>query len=121
MSNSPDFIEYLIEQLSALGFIHTKRMFGAHGLYLDERMFGLMADDTLYLKVDEENRATFEAEDLGPFQFQTKNGVSSVMSYYEAPSAALDDVDILLEWSRIGIEAALRAPAPKKRAKAKRK
>lgn len=115
MANSSDFIAYLTEQLSVLGFIHTKRMFGVQGLYLDDIMFGLVSEDGLYLKVDDKSRATFEAEDLGPFQYETKNGVTSVLSYYEAPSAALDDTDVLLDWSRLGIEAALRAPAKKKR------
>lgn len=120
MANSADYIEYLIEQMAELGFIEAKRMFGGHGIYCDGRMFGLVADDTLFLKVDAQNRALFEAEELEPFRFEKKDGEVAVMSYWEAPGAALDDQDILLEWARYGVEAALRAPVKPKKPRKKR-
>lgn len=115
MANSADYIDYLVEQCAPLGFIEAKRMFGGHGLYCGERMFGLVADDVLYLKVDDTSRDAFEAEALQPFRYEKSGGVAAVMSYYECPSAALDDQEILLEWSRLGIEAAMRAPLKKKK------
>lgn len=121
MANSADYIEYLVEQMSSLGFIEAKRMFGGHGIYCDGRMFGLIAGDTLYLKVDPQNKPLFEAEALEPFRYEKKDGDVAVMSYWEAPGAALDDQDILLEWARYGIEAALRAPVKAKNPRRKTK
>ncbi|MEO0412638.1 MAG: TfoX/Sxy family protein [Pseudomonadota bacterium] len=117
MGNSADYIAYLIDTLEPLGFIQSRAMFGGHGLYFDGRMFALVADDTLYLKVDDQNRAAFEAEGLDPFRYPKKDGEQAVMAYYQAPSAALDDTDILLDWARLGIEASMRAPAKKKKRK----
>lgn len=121
MSNSSDYIDYLVEHLAPIGLVTARSMFGGHGIYCDGRMFGLVAQDVLYLKVDDINRAHFEAKGLGPFRYEKAGGAAAVMSYYECPSAALDDQDILLEWARLGMEAALRAPAkPKKRRKSKK-
>lgn len=121
VANSADYIEYLIENLGPLGFVSAKRMFGGHGIYCDDRMFGLVASDVLFLKVDDTSRAVFEAECLEPFRFDKADGSVAVMSYYECPGAALDDQEVLLEWAQLGIEAALRAPAKKKKPAAKKK
>lgn len=51
----------IIESLQALGDVRPKRMFGGHGLFLDGLMFALVADDMLYFKTDDRNRADFEA------------------------------------------------------------
>lgn len=121
MTNSPDYLQYLVEQLAPIGFVEAKSMFGGHGIYCDGRMFGLVAQDDLYLKVDDTTRSQFEAEGLEPFRYEKASGVAAVMSYYECPGAALDDQDSLLEWARLGFEAALRAPAKRKKPRKKKK
>ena len=45
-----DFMDYLHEVLADFGPITTRRMFGAHGIYRDGLMFGLLAQGCLYLK-----------------------------------------------------------------------
>lgn len=114
MSN--DYIEYLKEVLSPLGEITSRAMFGGHGIYHDGLMFGLVADETLYLKVDKENKADFEAEDLGPFMYE-KNGKPMPMSYFMAPEAIYDDPDAAKHWAQLAYDAALRNRKPKKKAK----
>ena len=59
-----EFVAFVVESLRPLGPVSARRMFGGHGIFLDGVMFGLIADDQLYLKADEENRAAYEAEDL---------------------------------------------------------
>lgn len=73
-----------------------------------------MADDTLYLKVDDVSRADFEREGLQPFRYERTDREVAVMSYYQPPAAAIDDRDLLCEWARKGIEAAARAATNKK-------
>ena len=50
------FISYLLELLAPFGNVRAKKMFGGHGIFKDELMFGLVADETLYLKADDGNR-----------------------------------------------------------------
>lgn len=114
MSKSPTpFVSMCVDVLGeALGSVAARSMFGGWGLYREGRMFGLIAGDTLYLKVDDKNRALFEAEGLGPFVYDGKNKPVS-MSYFEVPPEALDDPSAMRPWALSAYEAALRASAPK--------
>jgi DNA transformation protein len=56
MTLSADFLAYVLEQLAGLGGVSSRRMFGGAGLYCDEFFFALIADDVLYLRVDDSNR-----------------------------------------------------------------
>ena len=53
MTTTSDFIAFVVEQLSGLGPVRAKRMFGGAGVYCDAVMFALISDDTLYFKADE--------------------------------------------------------------------
>jgi len=102
------YIEYLLEQLMPLGLVRARRMFGGYGLFLDGLMFGLVAAEELYLKVDEVNRPAYEARGLEPFSYTAKNRPVS-LSYYRAPEEALEDSELLSEWAGEAFAAALRA------------
>ncbi len=114
------FVAYLLDLLvgdatSGLGRPSARAMFGGHGLYLGERMVGLVAADVLYLKTDATTRAEFEAAGSRPFEFQSSARAKPVvMSYWEAPADALEDADALRHWLELAHGAALRAAAAKK-------
>lgn len=123
MSSSNDFIDHVRELLTPVGSVAVKRMFGGHGVYLDGLFVAILADDELYLKVDDLTRADFEAEDCAPFIY-TKNGKDMAMSFHRAPGEAMDAPHLMQPWARRALEAALRArsakPEPKKKAAAKK-
>lgn len=112
-------MDYLAERLEPLGAVTWRRMFGGAGVYSDGLFFAIVADDQLYLKVDDQTRAAFEAEGLEPFTYETAKGVKGVMSYHAAPDGALDDDETLLEWSQMALGAALRATRKKAKKPAK--
>jgi DNA transformation protein len=87
-------------------------MFGGYGIYLDGIMFALVADDTLYLKVDDESRSEFAAAALEPFRY-SKKGKTYEMSYHAAPEDALESAELLRDWARKGVAAAMRAARAK--------
>lgn len=99
--------------LTPLGAFRARPMFGGHGLYLDDLMFGLIFDARLYLKADDESRPAFERENSEPFVYDSGKGCVST-SYWLCPPAALKDTAKLRAW--VG-----RAHAAAKRVKAKRK
>lgn len=109
MASGDSFIPYLLELLKDFGPVHAKKMFGGHGLFKEGRMFALVADDTLYIKADDHNRARFEAGHLERFMFE-RHGKQVAMSYYMPPESALEDPEVLLEWAMLGYEAAKRTP-----------
>ncbi len=109
MSNSPDFIAHVLEIMRPTAAATARRMFGGHGVYVDDRMCALIADDVLYLKVDAVDRPRFELAGLGPFVYARRGGERAVMSYHRAPDDALDSAAAMSEWLRLAIGAALRA------------
>jgi DNA transformation protein len=50
MPVSKNFIAYVLEQLTRIGGMESRRMFGGVGLYAGGLFFGLLDDDTLYLR-----------------------------------------------------------------------
>lgn len=108
---SADFVAWCQELLAPLGRIRARRMFGGHGLYADEVFVAIIAGEQLYLKVDESSRAEFVAAGCHPFEYQTAQGGRGVMSYYSAPTEAMDAPGAMLPWARLALAAALRARA----------
>lgn len=109
-----DFVEYLSEVFVEFGPITSRKMFGGYGIYHDGLMFGLVADEQLYLKVDAESKPEFLERGLEPFRFEMKGKVGE-MSYHAAPEEIFDDPALAREWAVRGFEAALRAKKPKPR------
>jgi DNA transformation protein len=97
MAVSNDFLEYIRDQLREWGQISVRRMFGGAGLYRDGKMFGLVADDVIYLKVDDTNREKYEAAGSGPLKpFKDQN---TVLSFYEVPPDIFESPVELIEWA----------------------
>jgi DNA transformation protein len=108
VSLSEAFKEQVQDLLHGLGPIQFRRMFGGAGVYREGLIFGLVDEDVLYLKVDGENRAAFEAAGSRPFTY-TREGREQPLSYWRMPDAGLDDPDEALHWARLALEAAHRA------------
>jgi DNA transformation protein len=114
MAKSSEFVDFVLECLQPLRGVSARRMFGGSGIYKDGVMFALIAHDTLYLKVDDGNRAAYEAAGLPYFTYADK-GKPIRMPYCEAPPEGFDDPEILCAWARDAFAAALRAKTPKRR------
>jgi DNA transformation protein len=97
MPVTDSFIAFVVEQLEGAGAITTKRMFGGVGIYAGDLFFALLSRDVLYLKVDDSNRADFEAAGTGPFSPYGPDG--ETMQYYEVPAEVLEDADELCRWA----------------------
>ena len=115
MVASDAFSEFLIEQLALLGRITMRRMFGKTGVFCDGLMLGMVADNTLYFRVDDDNRAIFkEAESFPPLNYE-KQGRSIDLSFWRAPERLFDEPDELLTWARAALAAARRVAAKRAR------
>ena len=113
MKKHDEFIDYLLELMQPLGPVSAKAMFGGYGIYIDELMFALVADDVLYFKTDAANRPDFERRELPPFRYHRK-GKPYNMSYSEAPAEVFDDADAMQQWANGAISAALTIRKPDK-------
>lgn len=113
MTVNADFLAYVLDQLAALAGVSSRRMFGGAGLYCDEFFFGLISDDTLYLRVDDSNRADYTTRGAAPFRPYADRPELS-MSYFEAPAEVLEDARLLAEWARRSVAVAQRSPPREK-------
>lgn len=99
-----EFVEYALRQLQVLGPVVARKMFGGHGLYCDERMFGVIDNDALYLKVDAVSRLDYVAAGMGPFA--PLPGKKAMEGYYELPLDVLESREKLAQWGRKALAAA---------------
>ena len=108
-----DFVLHVCELLAPLGEVRPKRMFGGWGFYVDDTFMAIIASDTLWFKVDDGNRAEYEAAESQPFrQYADRD---TTMSYWQVPVDVLDDRRAIVEWGRRAIAAAERARKSKMR------
>jgi DNA transformation protein len=97
MTISKGFLEYVLDQFSAWGEVTVRKMFGGAGLYRDGKVFGLVADNVAYLKVDETNKDKFLVAGSSPFKpFPNK---PTILSYFEIPPDVLENLGELIEWA----------------------
>ena len=102
MSVSDEFLDYVVDQLSDWGRVSVRKMFGGAGLYLEGVMFGLIADDAAYLKVDDSNRDDFVK--AGTSAFKPYPDKAGAMSYYEIPPEVLENRDELSGWAQRSLD-----------------
>src|SRR5512138_1251689 len=95
MPVSQEYLDYIIDQLRSFGTVTAKRMFGGAGLYREGKVFGLVAEDVVYFKVNDGNRKDYTDAGMGPF----KPFGSYAMGYYEVPADVLEDPDELALWA----------------------
>ncbi len=105
MAFTAEYRDWVLEQLRYVGPVTARSMFGGAGLYLDGLFFALIAEDTLYLKVDGSNRGDFEAAGTGPFRPYVDG---RAMQYYEVPADVLEDPDRLRGWAEKALAVARR-------------
>ena len=121
MVASNSFAEFLREQLGSLGPVTMRRMFGKTGVFCDGVMIGMVRDNTLYFRVDDDNRAAFkEASSFPPLNYEKKGGPID-LSFWRAPERLFDEPDELITWARAALAAAQRVAATRERAAAPRR
>lgn len=123
MSSAREFALEVAEKITGLGPITVRRFFSGAGLVADEVQFAFVLGGSLYLKVDDEFRATFEALGAKPFVYEGKRKPVTISSYYETPEDVIYDEEELRRWAvrshRAAAASRLKRQPKKKKAKAK--
>jgi TfoX/Sxy family transcriptional regulator of competence genes len=50
MASETNFVDFVLEQIKNSGEITAKKMFGEYAIYADEKLFGLICDNKLFIK-----------------------------------------------------------------------
>lgn len=105
MAFSPDYLDFVLDQLSTFGKITHKKMFGGVGIYKDGLMFAGIMHGTLHFKVDDQTRQDFIDKGMEPFS-HGKPG-KTLPTYYQVPIEIVEDRDELKRWADKAFTAAL--------------
>jgi DNA transformation protein len=108
MTTTKAYREYVQEQLAPLVPVRVRPMFGEAGVYSEDLLFGMIVNDALYFRVDDSNRADYEALGIGPLVPHWNP--TKPLPYYEVPPAVLEDADRLQEWANKAVAVAARLP-----------
>lgn len=105
-------VDHCLELLAPLGAVRARRMFGGHGIYIDDLFVAIIAFERLYLKVDAQTQPAFDKAGCDPFVYDGK-GKPITMSYWTVPAEAMESPALMQPWARQAMSAALRARAAK--------
>ena len=107
--NKSSFVSYVLrDAMQGVSGVTERAMFGGYGLYKDGVVFGIIADDELYFKVDEKNLLQYKERGSQPFTYKGKNRKMIAMSYWEVPAEILEDREALVEWVDSSVAASRR-------------
>src|ERR1700690_1659788 len=121
MVASDSFAEFLREQLAPLGRVAMRRMFGKTGVFCDGVMLGMVTENTVYFRVDEQNRSVFkEAQAYPPLNYE-KRGATIDLSFWRVPERLFDEPEELVAWARAALAAARRIAVKRERSAPGRK
>jgi DNA transformation protein and related proteins len=105
------FLDFVLDQLSALRRVSGRRMFGGIGLYAGDEFFGLIDEGRLFFYADGTTRVRYEARGMGPYEYAPGK---VLRSYYEVPVDILEDDAALVEWAREAVDAHKNKPRRKR-------
>jgi len=112
MSNN-HYVDYILDILSPIGGIKARKMFGGYRIYKNGIFFALIAEDVLYFKVDDSNRADYESHGSKPFTYEGKSKKTVVMSYWQVTEDILEDHNELALWVAKALKVATKAKKQK--------
>jgi DNA transformation protein and related proteins len=115
-TDEPQFLSYVRDQLRRWAPVEIRRMFGGHGVFRGNTMFGLIHADALYLRTDDGNRGDFAAAGMAAFTYA--RGAKTVsLGYHEVPAEVIEDGENLAQWAARAFAAAERQAQKKSRTK----
>jgi DNA transformation protein len=92
------FGAFVLDQLSELGGVVARPMFGGAGFYLDGSFFGILYKERLYFRVSTGTISEYKKRKMKPFTpFAGRRGTSR---YYQVPVEILESPADLVEWAR---------------------
>jgi len=115
MKKTNAFHDYVMDEvLAQISGITSRAMFGGYGIYKDGVVFAIIADDQLYFKVNETNKANYEHRDSEPFMYTMPNGKKMAMAYWLLPEEIMEDKRELERWVETSVAISKQTKGKKK-------
>lgn len=100
-----EFIAFLVDQLSPISGLRSKKMFGEYCLFFDDKIVAIISKDyRIFVKANPQTLPLFLAENAEQFHYFAKGKVQK-MQYWSIPELAIEEADELVKWIRLGLQA----------------
>jgi TfoX/Sxy family transcriptional regulator of competence genes len=104
---------HVTEQLSFLGRISSRSIFGATGIFIDDRLLGIVLnDDSLYLHTGPTNRDDYVSRGMPQFK-PYPNAFDLTTDHHQVPPEVVADDAQLKVWGERALKAAIDAAKAK--------
>ena len=90
------FKDFIVDQLTAIRGVMSRKMFGGYGLYSDGTFFGIIYQGRLYFKITPDTVSKYLAQGMTPFR---PNAKQTLKTYYEVPVDVVEDAERLATWA----------------------
>jgi DNA transformation protein len=112
MRTQSSLVGYVTEQLAFLGRISNRAIFGGMGIFIEERLLGIVINERLYLHTDRSNREDYESR--GMMQFKPyPNAFDLTTDHHQVPEDILADPEQLKVWGQRALVAAVESARAK--------
>src|ERR1044072_9607415 len=106
MRGKSSLASYVAEQLAPLGRISSRAIFGGVGVFIDERLLGIVMGDKLYLHTDKSNLDDYVARGMQQFK-PYPNAFDLTTDHHEARPDVVNDAEHLTLWRERAWSAAI--------------
>lgn len=103
---------YVAEQLAFLGRISSRSIFGATGIFIEDRLLGIVLDEVVYLHTGPTNRADYLSRGMPQFK-PYPNAFDLTTDHHQVPPDVLQDEAQLKVWGERALQAAIDAAKAK--------
>jgi DNA transformation protein len=103
---------YVSENLAFLGQITNRSIFGAIGIFIEERLLGIVIDEMLYLHTGPTNQDDYLSRGMAQFK-PYPNAFDLTTDHHRVPEEILNDPALLKEWGERALKAAIDAARAK--------
>ena len=91
--------EYIMDDVfSNIEGVTSRAMFGGYGLYKNGHIFGLIAANEIYFKVDDTNKEDYEKRGSSHFVYSRGKHKKTKMPYMKVPEEILEDSKQIESW-----------------------
>jgi DNA transformation protein len=112
MRSKESLASHVTEQLSFLGRISSRSIFGAIGIFLDDRLLGIVVNDSLFLHTGPTNRDEYLTRGMPQFK-PYPNAFDLTTDHHRVPAEVLADDEQLKQWGERALKAAVEAAKAK--------
>jgi TfoX/Sxy family transcriptional regulator of competence genes len=105
MASDQKTVDFITDQMSSAGNIHSRKMFGEYAIYCDDKVVALVCDNALFLKITQDGSNAVRTQTLGPPYPGAKDS-------FIIDQEDWDDAKYLSQLARITTDA---LPTPKKK------